>query len=68
MSGRREVWPETYRRLSSVDPADLIPDQLEALADSAWLICRLEESLSARQQVYARYHESHDDRSAARTA
>jgi ATP/maltotriose-dependent transcriptional regulator MalT len=68
MSGRREVWPETYRRLSSRHPADLTPDQLEALADSAWLVCRLDESLSARQQVYARHHELHDDRAAARTA
>jgi ATP/maltotriose-dependent transcriptional regulator MalT len=63
-----EVWPDTYRRLSSRDYADLTPDQLEALANSAWLVCRLDESLSARQQVYARYHEIHDDRSAARTA
>jgi ATP/maltotriose-dependent transcriptional regulator MalT len=68
MSGRREVWPETYRQLSSRDPADLTPDQLEDLADSAWLVCRLAESLGVRQQVYARYHEIHDDRPAARTA
>ena len=58
----REGWPETYALLSTKDPADLTPDQLEDLADSAWLVCRLDESLSARQQVYARYHEIHDDR------
>jgi ATP/maltotriose-dependent transcriptional regulator MalT len=69
MSGRsRDVWLETYRRLSGRDPADLTPDQLEAFADSAWLVCRLAESLSARQQAYARYDEIHDDRSAVRTA
>jgi hypothetical protein len=61
-------WPETYTRLSTRDPADLTPDQLEDLAEGAWLVCRLDESLSARRQVYARYHEIHDDRSAARTA
>src|SRR5688572_21140525 len=65
MAGRREVWPETYRQLCSRDPADLTPDQLEDLAESAWLVCRLAESLSVRQQVYVRYHEIHDDRPAA---
>jgi ATP/maltotriose-dependent transcriptional regulator MalT len=64
----RDAWPETYRRLSTQDPADLTPDQLEAFADSAWLVCRLAESLSARQQAYVRYDEIHDDRSAARTS
>jgi ATP/maltotriose-dependent transcriptional regulator MalT len=64
----RDGWPETYTRLSTRDPADLTPDQLENLADSAWLVCRLAESLSARQQAYARYDEIHDDRSAVRTA
>ena len=68
MAGRREVWPETYRQLCSRDPADLTPDQLEDLADSAWLVCCLAESLSARQQAYARYDEIHDDQSAVRTA
>jgi ATP/maltotriose-dependent transcriptional regulator MalT len=68
MSGRREDWPETYRRLTSRDPADLTPGELEALADTAWLVCRLQESLAARQRAYAGYHEAHDDQSAARTA
>src|SRR5215216_1790108 len=68
MSVRREAWPETYRRLSTKDPADLTPDELEDLADSAWLVCRLQESLTARHQAYAGYHETRDDRSALRTA
>jgi hypothetical protein len=68
MSVRRDAWPETYRRLSTKGPADLTPDELEALADSAWLVCRLQESLTARQQAYAGYHAAHNDRSAVRTA
>ena len=68
MSGRREVWPETYRRLSNRDPSDLTPDELEVLADSAWLVCRLQESLDARQRAYAGYQVAQDDRSAVRTA
>ncbi|HZL74104.1 MAG TPA: LuxR C-terminal-related transcriptional regulator [Propionibacteriaceae bacterium] len=64
----RDGWPETYTRLSTRDPANLTPDQLENLADSAWLVCRLDESLGARQLAYARYQEIHDDRAAVRTA
>ena len=64
----RDGWPETYTRLSTRDPANLTPDQLENLADSAWLLCRLDESLGARQVAYARYQEIHDDRAAVRTA
>jgi ATP/maltotriose-dependent transcriptional regulator MalT len=63
-----DAWPETYRQLSTRDPAELRPDQLEALADSAWLVCRLDESLDARQQAFARYEEIHNHRSAARAA
>jgi ATP/maltotriose-dependent transcriptional regulator MalT len=65
---RPTEWVEAHARLRSRDPAELTPEELEALADSAWLVCRLDESLVARQQAYAGYLESHDDRSAARTA
>jgi hypothetical protein len=56
----RDGWPETYGRLSTMDHADLTPDQLDDLADSAWSVCRLDESLGARQLAYARYHEIHE--------
>ncbi len=61
-------WVETHSRLSSRDPAELTPEELEALADSAWMVCHLDESLVARQRAYAGYLESHDDQPAARTA
>jgi ATP/maltotriose-dependent transcriptional regulator MalT len=44
------------------------PEELEALADAAWLACRLDESYHARQKAYARFLEQHEDRPAARTA
>jgi ATP/maltotriose-dependent transcriptional regulator MalT len=62
------VWVDTYDRLSASDPADLTPADLEALADSAWLVCRLDESLVARQHAYAGYLETRDEQSAARAA
>ena len=65
---RPNVWVDTYDRLSASDPADLTPADLEALADSAWLVCRLDESLVARQHAYAGYLETRDEQSAARAA
>ena len=59
---RPNVWVDTYDRLSAGDPADLAPADLEALADSAWLVCRLDESLVTRQQAYAGYLETRDER------
>ncbi len=64
----RGTWVETYDRFSGVDPADLSAEDLEALADAAWLVCRLEDSYVARQQAYRRFLEQHEDRPAARTA
>ena len=67
-SAQPDAWAETYGRLSARNVADLTPEDLEALADSAWLTCHLQESFAARQQAYAGYLESHDDRSAARAS
>jgi DNA-binding CsgD family transcriptional regulator len=67
-SASGETWPETYERLSGLDPATMPPQELEALADAAWLACRLDESYLARQKAYASFLERHEDRPAARTA
>ena len=64
----RGSWVDDHRRLSGSDPAALSAGELEALADAAWLLCRLEESTRTRQQAYAQYLEAHQDGPAARTA
>ncbi|HET7928375.1 MAG TPA: LuxR family transcriptional regulator, partial [Actinomycetota bacterium] len=66
--GSDETWTETYERLGGRDPSLMSPEDLEALADAAWLVCRLGESYAARQRAYAGYVERHEDRPAARTA
>src|SRR5215207_2028936 len=63
-----EAWVETYDRLNARNFAELTPEELETLADSAWMVCRLHDSFVARQRAYAGYLETHDDRSAARTS
>lgn len=49
VSGSRGSWVDDYRRLSGVDPAGLAAAELESLADAAWMVCRLEESMGTRQ-------------------
>jgi ATP/maltotriose-dependent transcriptional regulator MalT len=67
-SASGETWAETYERLDGLEPAALSPEELEALADAAWLACRLDESYQARQKAYARFLERNEDGPAARTA
>lgn len=67
-SASGETWAETYGRLSGLEPAAMPPEELEALADAAWLACRLDESYQARQTAYAGFLEQHADRPAARAA
>jgi ATP/maltotriose-dependent transcriptional regulator MalT len=61
-------WVDDYHRLSGTDPARLAAEEVEALADAAWMMCRLEESMATRRQAYARYLETCADRPAARVA
>ena len=61
-------WVDDYRRLSGSEPAALAAEELEDLADAAWMVCRLEESMATRQEAYVRYLAARDDRPAARVA
>lgn len=49
------AWQKVYERLSARDEAALEPHDLEALSDAAWWLCRVEESLAARQNAYLAY-------------
>jgi ATP/maltotriose-dependent transcriptional regulator MalT len=68
VSASRGTWADDYRRLSGLDLAGLAAEELEALADAAWMVCRLEESIATRQQAYVRYLETPENRPAARVA
>lgn len=57
----REAWAEAYESLSAADTADLSPADLEGLADAAWWLGRLEESLGVRQKAYAGYSAAGDE-------
>jgi DNA-binding CsgD family transcriptional regulator/Tfp pilus assembly protein PilF len=68
VSPSRGSWLDDYDRLSRADPAGLAAEELEALADGAWMVCQRESSMTTRQKAYVRYLESRDNRSAARVA
>jgi DNA-binding CsgD family transcriptional regulator len=65
---RRESWAEAYQQFSALDLADLPPDDLEAFADSAWWLSKIEESIAVRQQAYSGYAGEGNDAQAAATA
>ncbi len=54
--------------MSALDPNQRSPEELEALADAAWLACRLDESFAVRQEAYAGYLETRADGPASRAA
>ena len=64
----RGSWVEAYERLRSLDPVELTAQDLEGLADAAWWLSRLDDSIAARQRAYAAYAAGSDDRAAARMA
>ncbi len=59
---------KTYDRLRAADPASLSAQELEALADAAWWLSRLDESIEARQHAYSAYARANDNLRAGYTA
>jgi len=64
----REVWADAYDSFQRCDPSALAPRDLEGLADSAWWLSKIDESIAARQRAYTGYSEAGDDPSAAASA
>jgi ATP/maltotriose-dependent transcriptional regulator MalT len=59
-------WQEAFDALSDVDASrPLGPDDLEKLATSAWWICRLEDSIAARERALAAHLDAGHPREAA---
>jgi DNA-binding CsgD family transcriptional regulator len=64
----REDWPEVYAVLHDADPGALAGADLDALADAAWWLSRVEESIDARRRAYTAHVDDGADRAAARAA
>ncbi len=64
----REAWSDAHGILRSLDPSELTGPDWEGLADAAWWLSELEESIAARQRAYAAYAAASEDRRAAAMA
>ena len=64
----RGAWAEAYEGLHEADRSSMTAGDLEGLADAAWWVSRLEESLDARQKAYAAYAAAGDERAAGAVA
>ncbi len=67
-AAHRESWAEAYEVLSLLDLSDLEPLDLEAFADAAWWLSKIEESIAVRQRSYAGYSAKGNDAQAAAMA
>jgi DNA-binding NarL/FixJ family response regulator len=57
----RGAWREAYEAYVALDRTDLSGRDLEGLADAAWWVSRLDESLDARHLAYAAYEQEGDE-------
>jgi DNA-binding NarL/FixJ family response regulator len=64
----RTAWIDVYDELRQREPAELGPEELEALADAAWWTSRIDESIAARQKAYAGFAAAANARRAAYSA
>jgi DNA-binding NarL/FixJ family response regulator len=64
----RDVWSEVYERLRDPDREPLDAVDLETLADAAWWLSRVEESLAVRRRAHAAYVAAGDVRRAGYNA
>jgi len=65
----RHDWPAVYALLTAAEAPE--PDDaaaLEALADAAWWLSKLDECIAARERAYSRFDADGDARGAARMA
>jgi ATP/maltotriose-dependent transcriptional regulator MalT len=51
-ASRPYPWAETYAEFHDRDPSALTPYELEALAEAAWWLSKMDESIAARQRAY----------------
>lgn len=62
------AWPAVYQRLRDRDPGSLGAADLEALADAAWWLSQVDESLAVRRQAHAAFVAAGDARRAGYNA
>ena len=64
----RQSWDQAYAELTTLPRSDLSAGDLEGLADAAWWLSKIDESIAARQRAYTGYSDLGDDPSSAASA
>lgn len=67
-AAQRGSWVEAFELFAQLDPSELDPVDLEAIADAAWWCCRIDDSISMRLKAYAGYLAADELRRAGFTA
>ena len=53
---QRHAWREAFEQLRAADPAEALPpEDLELLAEAAWWVGRLDDSIAVRERTHAAY-------------
>ena len=63
----RHDWEQAYEQLAA-DPTSSDPEWLEALAEAAWWVGRLDDCIAARERAYLLFDEAGERRAAGRCA
>lgn len=63
-----EAWADAYALLHDCAEPELRPYDLDGLADAAWWLCRVDESVAARQRAYAGHVAAGSERAASASA
>jgi ATP/maltotriose-dependent transcriptional regulator MalT len=62
------AWPDAYAAFRIVDPSELTARDLDAMADAAWWVSQLAESVELRHKAYSAHVTAGDERGAAAAA
>ncbi len=64
----RGSWGEACELFEQLDDSQLEPTDLEAMADAAWWVCKLDEAIAVRSRAYADHLAAGNERSAGYAA
>jgi ATP/maltotriose-dependent transcriptional regulator MalT len=62
------AWPDAYAAFRAVDPSELTAYDLDGMADAAWWVSQVAESIEVRHKAYSAHLTNGDERGAAAAA
>jgi hypothetical protein len=56
------AWPDAYAAFRAVDPSELTAYDLDGMADAAWWVSQVAESIEVRHKAYSAHLTNGDER------